>query len=102
MNNETELFNGGNVIVTDLRFIVGSQTYAMRAITSVKGIEITPSIFGRLFNQKSIFGRLFNQKSTFAVVLFTAGGEVRAIKSTDSNFIGDVLEALNKAIVVRR
>lgn len=92
MSNERTFFDRGNVTVTDSRFIVGSQTYAMRGITSVKGIEITPSIFARLFGQKS----------NFAVILFTAGGEVRAIESKDSDFIGDVLEALNNAIVTRR
>ncbi len=78
--------------MTDARFIVGSQTYAMRGITSVKGIEITPGFFARLFGETS----------TFAVVLSTAGGEVRAYESKDSDLIGDVLEALNQAIVRQR
>ena len=78
--------------MTDARFVVGSQTYAIRNITSVKGIEIIPGPIGRLLGYKSMF----------AVVLSTAGGEIRAYESKDSDLIGDVLETLNQAIVRQR
>lgn len=92
MTKETTILRRGNIIVTDSRFMVGSQTYAIRGITSVKGIEITPGLFARVFGKTS----------TFAVVLSTAGGEVRAYESKDSGVVGDVLEALNQAIVRQR
>lgn len=42
---ETVFFENGNVKVTNARFIVGDQTYAMAAVNSVKvsSIDITPS-----------------------------------------------------------
>jgi hypothetical protein len=115
MSNETIFFQDDDILVTDARFVVGSQTYAMRGITSVRGIEITPDkaapifliITGLLLLLVFVgivfigFGIYFliKQKPKFAVVLTTSAGEVTAFVNRDSNLVGDVLEALNQAIV---
>jgi hypothetical protein len=44
MSTETIFFQEGEILVTNARFVVGSQTFAMRTITSVKG-EMTPANF---------------------------------------------------------
>ena len=92
MTSESTILQREGVTVTDARFIVGSQTYAIRNITSVKGIEIIPGPIGRLLGYRSMF----------AIVLSTAGGEIQAYQSKDSDLIGDVLEALNQAIIRQR
>jgi hypothetical protein len=115
MSNEITFFQNGEITVTNARFVVGSHTYAMRGITSVRGLEITPGkampiflIITGLFLLLVYVGIIFigfgiyfliKQKSSFAVVLTTAAGEVKAYESRDSNLVGDVLEALNQAIV---
>lgn len=66
MLNETTLLHRGDITVTDARFVIGSQTFAIRGITSVRGIEITPGLFRRLFGGTS----------TFAIILKTAAGEM--------------------------
>jgi hypothetical protein len=115
MSSETTFFQNSEITVTNARFVVGSQTYAMRGVTSVRGIEITHSkAWPMLFIISDLLLLLFyvgivligiglylliKQKRRFAVVLTTAAGEVRAYESRDSNLVGDVLEALNQAIV---
>jgi hypothetical protein len=42
-SGETLFYSDDNVQVTNSRLIVGGQTYAMRNITSVRGVEVTPS-----------------------------------------------------------
>ena len=48
-----------------------------------------------------LIGKLFGAKSEFVVQLSTAAGDVEAYKSEDSDFIGDLLNALDKAIASR-
>jgi len=110
--------------VTNARFIVGAQTFAMRGITSVQGIE-TPASYGwpallsllgllmalGLFSGAiglGVFGVLIlaagiwlftRQKPTFAVVLRTAGGEVTAYQSKNRDHIAEIIRALNDAII---
>jgi hypothetical protein len=118
---KTFLENGG-VTVTNTRFIVPGQTYAMSGVTSVRferiepkrGIPIFLVIVG-LFLLASPEIRGFGVfllivgiiwlvvlKADFAVALASASGEVRAIKSKDSSFINGIVNALNEAIVYRR
>lgn len=128
MADETIFFQGGEICVTNARFIVGAQTFAMRGITSVEGVE-TPArrtwpelmaLFGLLmavagFSDANstvfgIFGILvivggvwltIRQKPSFAVVLRTAGGEITAYKSQDRNYISQIIRALNESIITR-
>jgi hypothetical protein len=124
MADESIFFQSGDITVTNARFIVGAQTFAMRGITSVQGIE-TPasytwpiilvlvgllmalSFFGGVIGV-GIFGLLFlaagiwlitRRKPTFAVVLRTAGGEVTAYQSKDRDYISQIIRALNDSII---
>ena len=124
MAEESTFFRSGNIVVTNARFVVGSQTFAMRGITSVQGVEtpvsyIIPVLVGllglvlavNLFRNGSFGGIIgililaaaiwmaVRQKPTFAVVLRTAGGEVTAYKSTNRDFIAQIIKALNEAII---
>jgi hypothetical protein len=101
---ETTFFQGGDITVTNARFIVGAQTFAMRSITSVQGVR-TPASYGAsglvmmigagvaaggflnsllglgIIGVLGLAGGIWlatRQKPTFAVVLRTAGGEVTA------------------------
>ena len=125
MATETTFFEGGNLTVTNARFIVGTQTFAMRGVTSVQGVEIPANytasgllillgacvaltaflnsaigfgIFGVLLSAGGIWAAC-RQKPTYAVVLRTAGGEVTAYESKDRDYISQVIEALNQSII---
>lgn len=125
MPTETTFFQSGHISVTNARFVVGAQTFAMRGITSVQGVETPPNYTGGVimiilgvivaaagFYGSSIgagvFGLLVSaggvwvvrqQKPTFAVVLRTAGGEVTAYQSQDRNHISQIIQALNDSII---
>jgi hypothetical protein len=124
MADETTFFQSGDIAVTNARFIARAQTFAMRGITSVEGVE-TPanyvgpvilSVLGLIMATGlltgaialGIFGLLIlaggiwlftRQKPKFAVVLRTAGGEVTAYQNTDREQIAQIIRALNEAIV---
>lgn len=124
-SQEHIFFQQGTVTVSKTRFIVGSQTYAMRNITSVKPVTYPPSrgapiflllvgmltavvafprgsygfgIFGLLLLGFAIFV-LVRQRPTFGVFLTTSGGEIRAIQSRNWPFIQSVVAALNESIM---
>jgi hypothetical protein len=127
MSEEKTYFQNNDVTVTSARFIVSSQTFAMRNITSVKAVEIEPDstqygwliivgiglvLFG--FAGSSIVAglsgvalvvlgvyQIWQQSSTFAVVLATSAGEVSAYSSQDGKLIAAIVEALNRSIVER-
>lgn len=127
MSTERTYFQQGDVTVTSARFIVRSQTFAMRNITSVQTVEIEPDSthpgyliilgcaiavigFGNSSISAGILGLViavaggywsWQQKSTFSVVLTTAGGEVSAYTSQNHTFIATIVEALNLSIVER-
>lgn len=118
--DETVFFAQGNVSVSNARFIVGNQTYAMSGVTSVKRAEITPSRTGpfilggagiiALINAKLMLGLIgvaiavawwVMQKTEIVVALHTASGEVQALRSKDGKFIDSVISALNQSIIHR-
>ena len=124
MADESTFFQSGDIAVTNARFIVGAQTFAMRGITSVQGVETPATYVGpvilallglimaaSLFNGSiglGIVGVLIlaadicifiRRKTTFAVVLRTAGGEVTAYQSTNREHIAQIIRALNEAII---
>jgi hypothetical protein len=121
--SEQVFFNQGNVKVTNARFIVNSQTYAMSGVTSVKtgftppnrngafiaiGIGVLMTIGGEggsklvgvLIAAAGIW-YLTQLKNTHSVYLSSASGEVQALTDTDENFIGSVVHALNEALIHR-
>jgi hypothetical protein len=118
MEENTFLTEGG-VTVTNARFIVPSQTYAMSGITSVKTSQDDPKrlypilcgVFGLLLLMSATgFAILLiavavawwiGQKTEFHVLLTTASGEAKALSSNNGAFISKVVHALNDAIVSR-
>lgn len=117
---EKTFFEQGNVKVTNARFIVPSQTYAMSGITSVKFFTEKPSllwpIVAFLIALLALAGNgniwsvgvplaigilLLLRKATHHVVLSSASGETRALASKDKEFISNVISGLNEAIVSR-
>jgi hypothetical protein len=121
--SEQVFFEQGNVKVTNARFIVDSQTYAMNGVTSVKCNTVPPSRGGALIAigigvlillVADGFGKLLGlliagaggwflsrQKSTHSVYLSSASGEVQALSDTDESFISSVVHALNEALIHR-
>jgi len=89
--SEKVFFQRGEVTVTTTRLMVGSKTFSINNIVSTRGLEITPGLIGKLFGAKS----------EFVVQLSTAAGDVEAYKSEDSDFISDLLNALDEAIASR-
>ena len=117
---ETVFFQHGNVTVTNTRFIVPGQTYAMSNVTSIKHLEKAPSralgvivaIIGILilFAHAWLFGLIaivlgaflaWNAKGEYDVLLHTASGEVRAFRSPNRDLVTQIVAALNQAVVFR-
>lgn len=110
------------VRVTNTRFIVPGQTFAMAGVTSVRSVKIEPNrkwafvsiVFGGLFlmiPSSRVLGLLLLiagtvwavvVKPTFAVALNSASGEHHAITSSSTEYINSIVTALNEAIVYRR
>src|ERR1017187_4601435 len=127
MSTEKQYFQREDVTVTSTRFIAGSQTFAMRNITSVESVEVEPNskppgyllLLGIVFvlvgfATSSIWCGIvglamiavgaywsWKQRSTFAVVLTTAAGEVTAYQSQSRSVISAIVTALNLSIVER-
>jgi Family of unknown function (DUF6232) len=121
VKKEVGFYSKGSVHVTSARFVVGAQTYAMRNVTSVKGITIWPGRIGPIafalvgiallfmLNPVAILLGLcllvpcslllYYRKPTHAVVLATAGGEIKAYESSHVAEISRILDALNRAII---
>ncbi len=121
MEEKTFLSEGG-VTVTNARFIVSAQTYAMSGVTSVKSFEEMPSrkgpiiliaigLLAMLGGKDTIVVALlflaggiawwFLAKAKYYVLLSSASGEAKALSSPDRDWIGRVVGALNDAIVHR-
>lgn len=117
---ESALFQEGNVTVTNARFMVGSQTYAIRNMTSVeKRIKKAPKIFwGVIGTLLILFGLgahprieglmilgaiilviAFFLKHKYFVVLHTSASQMQALESKDEGYINTVINALNDAIL---
>ena len=116
---EKNFFEYEDVKVTNSRFIVASQTFAMSNITSVKASKEVPNRFWPItlivLGVLLLIGSpipglvvagigvvwLVMQKTMFHVMLTTAGGETSALSSKQRNYIEKVVQALNDAIVAR-
>ena len=117
--DETTFFEYEGVKVTNTRFVVDGQTFAMNNITSVKPLEKKPNrlmpilllILGAaLAIQVSVnwlalclIGAiwLFRQKTVYHVMLHTSGGESSALKTFQREYLDKVVSGLNQAIVHR-
>ncbi len=122
-SNEIEFFNNGHTVVTNARFIVDGQTYAMNGVTSVKqGIKpadrkagiwliiIGFIVFLLTSGVAKLFGiiligvgawLIYEAKPIASVILQSSSGEVQALTSQDIGFISNVVSALNQAIIHR-
>lgn len=119
---EKMFFDQNGVSVSNARFIVQGQTYAMNGVTSVKQAAKHPSRLGpiilgivgliALFNGSSgvLWGVAIlavavfwwvKQKSEWSVVLNSSSGETQALTSTDRPYIDGVINALNQSIIHR-
>jgi hypothetical protein len=118
---EKMFFDAGNISVSNSRFIVDGQTYAMGNVTSVKtGFEkaskaggILIGILGLLvlLGAKSFLWGIIiiavgvfafiGAKDKYSVVLSTSSGENQALTSENRTHIEKVVSALNDAIVSR-
>jgi hypothetical protein len=121
--DEQVFFDQNGVSVSNARFIVSGQTYAMSAVTSVKQAVNEPSRGGPIFfgivgflicligNTAAIVIGLFilvcaiavgvQQKAEYIVVLSTSSGESQALKSADKSYVESVVNALNHSIIHR-
>jgi hypothetical protein len=114
---EQVFFNNNGVQVTNARFVVDAATYSIRNITStaawsqpqkwVGGVLCVliglaclakATAVGVLF--LAVAGLLFYLgRPIHFVRLHTSGGEVKAVKSYDLEYVKQVVAALNNAIV---
>lgn len=117
--DETTFFEHGTVRVTNSRFIVDGQTFAMSNITSVKPREEVPSrtlpvlliIFAVILVLNEVYWAvilgfialvwLAKQKTAYHVMLHTSGGETSALKTYEPEYLQSVVTAINNAIVHR-
>ncbi|MDQ2821298.1 MAG: DUF6232 family protein [Pseudomonadota bacterium] len=117
--SETIVFEENNVKVTNARFVVNDQTYAMNGVTSVKRFEKKPprivpiviavgslvamsaSVIVGLIILAAAIGIWKIQKAQYSVVLSTSSGEAQALTSPDRPYIERVIAALNNAIITR-
>ena len=123
-DKEIEFYRNGNVSITNARFMVGSTTYAMHGVTSVKRGEKIPSKVGPIitgiigilmiflaatlmFKAIGVLVVLFaifwfkGLKTEYLVFLNSASGEAQALTSTDKSYIDSVIHHLNEAIIHR-
>lgn len=118
---EITFYQDANVQVTQSHFITNSKTYAMRNISSVHIFEIVKSrvmpviimVTGVLLlfaKEARIVGiiaiilavlLLMPIKNEFAVRISTNSGEANSIISKDKNYVEQIVNALNNAIIHR-
>lgn len=122
---EKIFFNEGGVTVSNSRFIVGGQTYAMSEITSIKSVKVDPSKTGPfiliftsiavankaresnihtlpiilLFYLPLVIGLvwLFRLKPKYKIIWNISSGRVLAFARKDEEYIKNVVTALNDA-----
>lgn len=122
---EQNFFEHDGVKVTNARFVVDDQTFAMSNITSVSTSEDPPKragpfilgliAVGLCFSSDGSSGRLVTglifaalavfwwrkQASSYHVVLKTSSGEAKALTSKQAEYVKSVVDAINNAIVHR-
>jgi hypothetical protein len=130
MEEKSYFNNNTGVSVTNARFIVHGQTYAMSGVTSVKRFVKKPSIVRMILavllmalGGLAAIGVLASgdvssvivpvimlaigvvlwviNKKQYIVLLNTSSGESQALETKDSALVDSVVEALNTAIIER-
>ena len=126
-SEETVYYQDEKVRITNSRAVIGDKTFAMANITSVaaevtRGNYLLPVLLlpaglctasiGLLSDEQSIFvvGIIFilaafavsgQAKNRYSVTIGSASGESNALTSTDKDYISDIVEAMNEAIIQR-
>lgn len=126
---ETTYFQEGNVLITNIRAVLGTTTYPVANITSVSVGTIPPNrmigviiaIVGGLMaacsfgGGRNMLGGIIVgliilaigiliavlQKTRYVVKIGSAGAEKDGLVSTDQAYIQRVVEAMNQAIIKR-
>lgn len=123
---ETTYYTNGRVTVTNARFVVDAETYAISGITSVKlGVKKPNRVWPLLLILVSFFVLtkgvnlatlsivhwlivllpgviwLACQRTYYTVTLASASGENRALTSRIQPFVREVVDAINQAIIQR-
>lgn len=117
--DEKIFFHQGSVKVTSARFINGGQTYAMSNVTSVKTFAQKPSraagifvvlvgamalaasvLVGALIVGLAVYF-LYQQKTMYHIMLSTSAGESSALSTDHREYVEEIVDALNQAIVHR-
>lgn len=128
---ERVIFDQCGVLISQTRFVCGSQTFPINGVTSIgtavdepkrKGPLITMAIglavfFGWLSSGISsetvvpiLFGAalfaiglliFIKQRPTFHVLLRSASGETKALSNKDGDLVKRIVGALNEAVVLR-
>ncbi|MEI9743596.1 DUF6232 family protein [Enterobacter ludwigii] len=112
------------VQVTNARFVVGSNIYAMNGVTSVKK-EKTPASrgygfiiamisgyaaytydskwwkYGAAFMCFSAVVQVLTAKPTYIVTICSSSTETKALSSSDEKYIDKVIDALTQSIIKR-
>lgn len=130
VKEEVIYYNKDNLLVSNTRAILGSQTYSMANITSVSMHEVPPNrtpglitllvgiimmggfvggedsncmAFGIIGIFVALFGAylLWAPKTSYAVRIGSASGETNALSSPDKEYIRVIVAALNKSIIER-
>ena len=125
---EKKFFEDQRVLVTNARCVMEGKTFAMNGITSVAAYTQVPSrkgpiilivlgligLLGSLSSRDAAVGIIVsvlaiglgilwykNIKDIYHVVIHSASGEARPIHDYNSQYIGNIVQALNDAIVHR-
>lgn len=118
MAGEQTFFSENGVTVTQARFVVPNQTFAMSGVTSVSARTTAPSKTGPIvliligipllvafgLGLLLIIGGivwLTQLKPTYTVVLTSASGQASAYTSRDQELIQRIVAAVTDAIVAR-
>ncbi len=117
--DEKTFFEYDGVKVTNARFVVDGQTFAMSNVTSVNPVTVPPNrLWGYVLLLLGLAGLMANpffgvpvtaiaiyviykQKRTYHVMLRTSGGETKALTTQQKEYLDKVVAALNDAIVHR-
>ena len=117
--NEKIFFEHDSVKITNTRFIVDGQTFAMSNVTSVNALEQKPKqlpgvlilVVGlAALMQNAFFGLpvialaiyyLYKQHTIYHLMLRTSGGETKALTTHQKQYLEKVISALNEAIIYR-
>lgn len=126
IRQEVQLFAANGVYVTTARFTVGQSMYPIANITRIAQVTVPPSYGGAILailfglvliligvpfaGWLAVVGLAFlaggiytasTRKPLYALEVWTAGMNVRAVVGHDWTFIGAVHQALNQAIASR-